>query len=92
MKNKLQTLATSLLGVAIAMLMTVSGSVLAQTHNTVQQVPKFRAEGSWAKMPSQWVMSLVASTWVDDQNHLWVLQRPRALSVPKKCRPFAAWR
>ncbi len=86
MNKKLQTLAISAIAVAGTTLATLSGSVLAQTSGTVQQVPKFRAEGSWAKMPSQWVMSLVASTWNDDQDHLWVLQRPRALSEEEQSK------
>jgi len=69
-----------------SMLVTENGSVFAQTGATVQQVPKFRAEGSWPKLPSQWVMALVASTWNDDQDHLWVLQRPGTLSDEEKPR------
>ncbi len=57
---------------------------------TVQQVPKFRAEGSWPKLPSQWVMAIVSSTWIDERNHLWVLQRPNTLSdeeMPRAAPP-----
>jgi DNA-binding beta-propeller fold protein YncE len=86
MKKTLQIFAVSLLVTVGTTLLSVSEPVLAQTNATVQQVPKFRAEGSWAKLPSQWVMSLVASTWVDDQDHLWVLQRPRALSDEELAR------
>ena len=53
---------------------------------TVEQVPQFRAEGSWPKLPSQWVMAIVASTWIDEQDHLWVLQRPNTLSDEEKPR------
>ena len=53
---------------------------------TVEQVPQFRAEGSWPKLPSQWVMAIVASTWIDAQDHLWVLQRPNTLSDEEKPR------
>ena len=58
----------------------------AQAGATVRQVPQFRAEGSWPKLPSQWVMAIVASTWIDDQDHLWVLQRPNTLSDDEKPR------
>jgi len=58
----------------------------AQAGQTVRQVPKFRAEGSWPKLPSQWVMAIVASTWIDQQDHLWVLQRPNTLSDEEKPR------
>ena len=53
---------------------------------TVEQVPQFRAEGSWPKLPSQWVMAIVASTWIDEQDHLWVLQRPNTLNDEEKPR------
>ena len=61
-----------------------AASVLAA--EAAQQVPKFRAEGSWPKLPSQWVMAIVASTWIDEQDHLWVLQRPNTLSDEEKSR------
>ena len=53
---------------------------------TVEQVPQFRAQGSWPKLPSQWVMAIVASTWIDEQDHLWVLQRPNTLNDEEKPR------
>lgn len=61
---------------------------LAQTRATVAEVPKFRAEGSWPKLPSQWTMAIVSSTSIDDRDHLWVLQRPSTLSDEE--RPRAA--
>jgi DNA-binding beta-propeller fold protein YncE len=54
--------------------------------SVVQQVPRFRAEGSWPKLPSQWIMAIVSSTWIDEQDHLWVLQRPNTLSDEEKPR------
>jgi len=50
----------------------------------VTQIPKFRAEGSWPKLPSKWIMAIVSSTWIDEQDHLWVLQRPNTLSAEEK--------
>src|SRR5262245_34109168 len=52
-------------------------SAFAQAGAGVTQIPKFRAEGSWPKLPSKWIMAIVSSTWIDDQDHLWVLQRPK---------------
>jgi hypothetical protein len=52
----------------------------------VTQIPKFRAEGSWPKLPGKWVMAIVSSTWIDDQDHLWVLQRPGTLSAEEKAK------
>ncbi len=91
-KNKtLQTIAILVVGIVGTVACSPSGldeTGSAQAGATVQQVPQFRAEGSWPKLPSQWVMAVVSSTWIDDQDHLWVLQRPSTLSDQEK--PSAA--
>jgi DNA-binding beta-propeller fold protein YncE len=53
---------------------------------SVSQVPKFRADGAWPKLPPQWTMALVSSTWVDADDHLWVLQRPGTLGDAERSR------
>ena len=40
--------------------------------------------GSWPKLPSKWIMAIVSSTWIDEQDHLWVLQRQNTLSAEEK--------
>ena len=59
---------------------------VAQPITSIQEVPQFHAEGSWARLPSPWVMAIVSSTWVDDEGHLWVLQRPNTLSDEERSR------
>ena len=59
---------------------------LAQAGAAVTQIPKFHAEGSWPKLPSKWIMAIVSSTWIDEQDHLWVLQRPNTLSAEEKVK------
>jgi hypothetical protein len=56
----------------------------AQAKAAVTEIPKFRADGSWPKLPSKWTMAIVSSTWIDEQDHLWVLQRPNTLSAEEK--------
>src|SRR3954464_9448542 len=80
----------------IAILLVAMGAVMAsgrrvweetataQAGASVTQIPKFRAEGSWPKLPSKWIMAIVSSTWIDEQDHLWVLQRPNTLSLEEK--------
>ncbi|HEX9876027.1 MAG TPA: hypothetical protein VGC50_05175 [Gammaproteobacteria bacterium] len=53
---------------------------------TVSEIPQFRAEGAWPRLPSRWVMAIVSSTWIDDQDHLWVLQRPGTLGDDERAR------
>src|SRR5436190_22110577 len=57
---------------------------LAQAGAAVSQIPKFRAEGSWRKLPGKWIMAIVSSTWIDEQDNLWVLHRPKTLSAEEK--------
>ena len=85
-------------GVGLTLFFGINGSVfgqvsfevteVAESNTSIQTVPQFYAEGSWAKLPNQWVMAIVSSTWVDDGGHLWVLQRPNTLSDEE--RPRAA--
>src|ERR1041385_5468169 len=86
MKKQVQRVA--ILSLAIVCLVASGRRALEQTASAqtgaVTQIPKFRAEGSWAKLPGKWIMAIVSSTWVDDQDHLWVLQRPNTLSAEEK--------
>lgn len=67
---------------AIASLMSLLLGTLASAQTS--QVPVFRAEGAWPQLPAQWIMGIVSSTWIDEQDHLWVLQRPNSLSDEEK--------
>lgn len=87
MRKTIQTIAVLLVGiVGTTAWGQTQEAASAQAGTSVQQVPKFRAEGSWPKLPSQWVMAIVSSTWIDEQDHLWVLQRPNTLSDEEKPR------
>ena len=89
MRKGLHTIAILILGTVATLAWGQSSSgnpASLQAGETVQQVPKFRAEGSWPKLPSQWLMAIVSSTWIDEQDHLWVLQRPNTLSDQEKSR------
>jgi DNA-binding beta-propeller fold protein YncE len=53
---------------------------LAQT--TTSDVPQYRVDASWPKqLPHNWIMGQVGGMSVDDQDHVWVLQRPRSLAT-----------
>ena len=87
MTKRFQTIAFLLVGIVATVAWSQGGleqTASAQAGAAAQQVPKFRAEGSWPKLPSQWVMAIVSSTWIDEQDHLWVLQRPNTLSDDEK--------
>src|SRR5689334_25433660 len=89
MRKRFQTIAILSVGI-VAMIAggrrELGQKASAQAGSAVTQIPKFRAEGAWAKLPGKWVMAIVSSTWIDDQDHLWVLQRPNTLGADEKAK------
>jgi len=62
---------------------TAAQSKPAATH----QIPKFHADPSWPKIPNGWTLGQVASVAGDEQDHIWVLQRPRTVRAGQKPAP-----
>src|SRR5580692_6547294 len=87
MNKTFHTIAILAVGIAAMIAVGQRGSeetASAQAGAAVTQIPKFRAEGAWPRLPGKWVMAVVSSTWIDAQDHLWVLQRPNTLSAEEK--------
>ena len=55
-------------------------------------VPTFAVDASWPKpLPNNWILGQVAGIAVDEQGHIWIIQRPRTLTDDEKARsPRAA--
>ena len=60
--------------------------IFAAQVNPARDVPAFRVDPSWPKIPANWQFGQVASVSVDAQDHVWVLQRPGTLSPEEKRR------
>ena len=59
----------------------------AQDRSTVASgVPMFRVDPTWPRIPNNWQFGQVASVSIDEQDHVWVLQRPGTLSPEEKGR------
>jgi hypothetical protein len=80
-------------GVAVA---AVTALVVSGSHGTaaalVQQraareVPKFEVDPAWPKIPNGWTLGQVASAAADDQDHIWILHRPRVVRPDQKTGP-----
>jgi DNA-binding beta-propeller fold protein YncE len=80
-------------GVAFA---AVTALVLSGSHRTAaaqarqisaSEVPKFEVDPSWPKIPNGWVLGQVASAATDEQDHVWVLHRPRTVRPDQKTGP-----
>ena len=60
-----------------------------------RDIPTFEVDPSWPTIPNGWVFGWVSSASVDNQDHVWVLQRPGTLRPEEKPAPRAreiAWR
>jgi DNA-binding beta-propeller fold protein YncE len=58
-----------------------------QSHLRRRDIPQFEVDPAWPKIPKQWVLGQVASAAADDQNHIWVLHRPRTVRPSLKAAP-----
>ncbi len=47
-------------------------------------IPTFKVDASWPKVPKQWVLGLVSGVGVDSKDHIWVLHRPRTVNPEDK--------
>ncbi len=49
------------------------------------EVPQFRVDPFWAReLPNNWILGQVSGIAVDDQDHVWVLHRPRTLDARQR--------
>lgn len=50
------------------------------------QVPVFRADPSWPKVPNNWVFGEVSSIAVDPQDHVWIIHRPNTVPADQRAK------
>src|SRR5262245_33779909 len=51
-----------------------------------RDIPTFEVDPSWPTIPNGWVFGWVSSASVDNQDHVWVLQRPGTLRPEEKTK------
>jgi len=67
--------------VVLSSLASAQGRPVAST-----QVPTFKVDAAWPKIPAKWVLGLVSGVGVDSKDHIWVLHRPRTVEPKDKDR------
>src|SRR5262247_3086613 len=80
--------------IVVAVVMVVVGShtydrtaVAAQTRgSTARDVPTFRVDPAWPKIPNGWQFGQVSSVAVDAQDHVWILQRPATIAPEERSK------
>ena len=75
--------------IAVIVLITVGwhGASAQNRPAAAREVPQFKADASWPKIPNGWVLGQVSSAAVDDRDHVWVLHRPRVVRPGLKTGP-----
>src|SRR5688572_14176097 len=75
----------SMMRATIAVLL-VTFSMMPAMTGQQSEVPAFKVDPGWAKIPNNWQFGQVASVAIDAQDHVWVLQRPGTLAPEEKPR------
>src|SRR6266542_5391356 len=81
------------IGVAATLVVSRAGTksadiVAAQGRQAAsREVPKFEVVPGWAKIPNGWVLGQVASEAADENDHVWILHRPRVVRAGQKTGP-----
>jgi DNA-binding beta-propeller fold protein YncE len=80
--------AGSLLGGTMASEFEYAGPVSAQAAGAQgpREVPRFRVDPAWPKIPNNWQFGQVASVSIDANDNVWILQRPGTLGPDEKAR------
>ena len=50
-------------------------------------LPQFEKDLAWPKVPAKWKMGFGSAVAIDEQNHVWILSRPRTLVNPRSTEP-----
>jgi DNA-binding beta-propeller fold protein YncE len=73
--------------VILALVFAVSpGSFWAQ-ERARREAPRFEVDPTWPKIPNGWVFGQVSSAAADEQDNIWILQRPRSVRPGQKTGP-----
>ena len=87
-RSKVTTILVVVAAIQLVALHGSSATSVAQTRGVnARVVPKFAVDSSWPTLPAGWVLGQVASAASDDEDHIWVLHRPRSVRAGRKTGP-----
>jgi DNA-binding beta-propeller fold protein YncE len=76
----------AVVAVGVLEMRSFSAAAAQRPASTAREVPKFRVDPAWPKIPAQWILGIVSSSNVDAQGNVWVLHRPLTLSTEEKSK------
>src|SRR5882672_12585221 len=62
-------------------------AVAAAPHIGEGGLPQFQVDSNWPKIPAKWKMGFGSAVTADDQDHIWILSRPKTLVNPRSTAP-----
>ena len=64
---------------------TEATAAAASTESAASDIPQFRVDPFWAReLPNNWMLGQVSGVAVDDQDHVWIVHRPRTLDARQR--------
>ena len=73
------------------LILTATGTIVSSARASApsqlaasNEIPTFKVDATWPKVPKQWVLGLVSGVGVDSKDHIWVLHRPRTVNPEDK--------
>ena len=71
--------------VAFGALVALMSAVALSSPSVAADPPQFQVDPFWPKpLPNNWLFGQIGGVAVDEQDHVWVLQRPRSLTEDEK--------
>ncbi len=62
-----------------------AASTPAETRDASSDIPSFRVDPFWAAdLPNDWILGQVSGVSVDDEDHVWIVHRPRTLDARQR--------
>jgi hypothetical protein len=82
MRARSPLFAASLLAVGGALALFAGSNAVASDQGTAARpMPLFEVETGWPQLPNQWVLGVVSSVAVDQQDQVWLLHRPESVDA-----------
>src|SRR5207247_10729501 len=50
-------------------------------------LPQLEKDPAWPRVPAKWKMGFGSAVAIDEQDHVWILSRPRTLANPRSTSP-----
>lgn len=72
---------------ALIVVVSVIGAGTQLLSGQARNVPTFKVDTTWPKLPNNWVVGTSSSIFVDQHDNVWMLHRPRSVPAGRQSAP-----